>query len=245
MVYLQNSDRSDLRQQMAMEVLASIVEAPFYGDLRTKQQLGYIVSSGIKEERGVRSLVFTVQSGFADAGYLSEKVFAFLGGFEKTLRRMDDAEVNGYIKSLVETKEQKIVRLSDETLLHWGEIVTGKYKYDRTLVEAKTTKELNKAFLVKVWQDVIASGGSRRRVLTSEVLRFRVCVCHDRRSGLDDLMHVRSNHRFTRRQMEKRKARCRRLLQRVLRSSATLPPSSAGPACLKLGEKHALRLDRY
>ena len=175
-VYLQNSDRSDLRQQMAMEVLASIVEAPFYGDLRTKQQLGYIVSSGIKEERGVRSLVFTVQSGFADAGYLSEKVFAFLGGFEKTLRRMDDAEVNGYIKSLVETKEQKIVRLSDETLLHWGEIVTGKYKYDRTLVEAKTTKELNKAFLVKVWQDVIASGGSRRRVLTSEVLRFRVCV---------------------------------------------------------------------
>ena len=100
---------------------------------------------------------------------MSEKVFAFLGGFEKTLRRMDDAEVNGYIKSLVETKEQKIVRLSDETLLHWGEIVTGKYKYDRTLVEAKTTKELNKAFLVKVWQDVIASGGSRRRVLTSEV----------------------------------------------------------------------------
>ena len=32
-------------------MLAAILEAPFYGDLRTKQQLGYIVSSGVKQQK--------------------------------------------------------------------------------------------------------------------------------------------------------------------------------------------------
>ena len=77
---------------MALEVLAAILEAPFYGELRTKQQLGYIVSSGVKQQREVRSLVFTVQSGFADAVYLTERVFAFLNAFLPTLEALRSAK---------------------------------------------------------------------------------------------------------------------------------------------------------
>ena len=129
MVQVQHADQT-LKQQMAMEVLASIVEQPFYSDLRTNQQLGYIVSSGIKLQNDVRSLVFTVQSNFADATYLTDKVFAFIKDFEKTLKGMSDKEVEGYIGGLVEIKSQKITRLSDETIRNWDEIVEGKYQVD-------------------------------------------------------------------------------------------------------------------
>jgi len=46
---------------MAMLVLSAILEQPFYQDLRTKQQLGYIVFATYREDEGPRSLVFIVQ----------------------------------------------------------------------------------------------------------------------------------------------------------------------------------------
>jgi len=155
MVQFQHRDQ-DLSQQMALEALASIIEQPFYKELRTKQQLGYIVTSGVKVQRDVRSLVFTVQSSVADAVYLTDKIFAFVDAFATELDAQSEEEINGYIAALVEQKMQKITRLSDETLRNWAEIVEGKYEYDRALIEAKATKELNKKFLLKVWSQVVA-----------------------------------------------------------------------------------------
>ena len=167
-VQVQNVDQT-LKQQMAMEVLASIVEQPFYSDLRTNQQLGYIVSSGVKLQNDVRSLVLTVQSDFADAVYLTDKIFVFLKDFASVLDQMSEKEIKGYIGGLADIKRQKITRLSDETSRNWDEIVEGKYQYDRALVEAKVVEELNKETLRSVWQDVVAEGGARRRVLTCQV----------------------------------------------------------------------------
>jgi len=167
-IQLQLADQN-LKLQMALEVLAAILEAPFYGELRTKQQLGYIVSSGVKQQREVRSLVFTVQSGFADAVYLTERVFAFLNAFLPTLEALSDAQVAEYVDGLVEQKMQKVTRLSDESIRNWNEIVEGQYLYDRNLLEAKETKLVDKALLLDVWKAVVAEGGVERRVLTSQV----------------------------------------------------------------------------
>ena len=43
-------------------LLSQLVDQPFYAELRTKQQLGYIVGSSVTESEGVRGLVFSVQS---------------------------------------------------------------------------------------------------------------------------------------------------------------------------------------
>ncbi|KAL3896124.1 MAG: hypothetical protein SGPRY_013342 [Prymnesium sp.] len=43
-------------------MLELALEQPFYGELRTQQQLGYIVQSGVSESEGVRGLSFLVQS---------------------------------------------------------------------------------------------------------------------------------------------------------------------------------------
>ena len=44
-VTLQNLSPTD-QDHVLIELLSSIVKEPFYNDLRTKKQLGYIVSSG-------------------------------------------------------------------------------------------------------------------------------------------------------------------------------------------------------
>ena len=91
-VQSQNADRDNLKQQMAMEVLAIIMGNPFFADLRTKQQLGYIVYGGVSNKEGVRSLVFTAQSSVADADVLTEKIFNFMEAF--SLKDISDKQVS-------------------------------------------------------------------------------------------------------------------------------------------------------
>ena len=91
-VQFQNADRDNLKQQMAMEVLAIIMGNPFFADLRTKQQLGYIVYGGVSNKEGVRSLVFTAQSSAADADVLTEKIFNFMEAF--SLKDISDKQVS-------------------------------------------------------------------------------------------------------------------------------------------------------
>ena len=45
-----------------LAVLAQLIEQPLYEELRTRQQLGYIVQSAITDTEGVRGLIVSVQS---------------------------------------------------------------------------------------------------------------------------------------------------------------------------------------
>ena len=96
-VQIQSNDRN-IKHQMGWEVLASMLEQPFYGELRTKQQLGYIVGASLKMSEGARSLTFSVQSSVADSSYLTGKVFEFLESFVSTLEKVTDAEFKIYVE---------------------------------------------------------------------------------------------------------------------------------------------------
>ena len=79
-------------------VLASLVAAlmrqPCFDTLRTKEQLGYIVSSGCVVEGGVRSLRIIVQSATATVAFVEWRVHVFLRVFRDELREMlqDDSQ---------------------------------------------------------------------------------------------------------------------------------------------------------
>jgi insulysin len=90
-VQFQNADRENLKTQMAMEVLAIIMGNPFFADLRTKQQLGYIVYGGVSNKDGVRSLIFTAQSSVVDAPYITDRIFDFTENF--SLKSISDDQV--------------------------------------------------------------------------------------------------------------------------------------------------------
>ena len=76
-----------------MAVLAQLLEQPFYGDLRTQQQLGYIVQSSVVESEGVRGLVFSIQSAVKSPPEVEMCVDVFLRSFRATLANLPEAEV--------------------------------------------------------------------------------------------------------------------------------------------------------
>jgi len=48
--------------KLARLCVAHYLEEPFFDDLRTKQQLGYVVAARGRNNRGVQSIWFLVQS---------------------------------------------------------------------------------------------------------------------------------------------------------------------------------------
>jgi insulysin len=64
----------DPASYMSLELLSDVLEQPFYNSLRTQQQLGYIVYSGIKIREGVRSLTFVAQSSIVDGAELTARI---------------------------------------------------------------------------------------------------------------------------------------------------------------------------
>ena len=159
--------RDNLKQQMGMEVLAILMGNPFFAELRTKQQLGYIVYGGVSNKEGVRSLVFTAQSSVADADVLTEKIFAFTDTF--SLKELSDEQIAGFISGLVKNKLQSDKKLTTEVARHWGEIVVGQYDWYLRQREAEVMKSLTRRDLEEVLAQVVQQGGSRRRVLTTQV----------------------------------------------------------------------------
>ena len=65
----------EIKDYMMLELLAEIVDQPFYDDLRTRQQLGYIVGSGARNREGYLSLTLTAQSNVVDGEELTSRSF--------------------------------------------------------------------------------------------------------------------------------------------------------------------------
>ena len=64
-------------QNMQLEMLAQIIREPCFNVLRTKEQLGYIVFSGVRKTAGIYGLTILVQSNRKPA-YLDSRIENFL-----------------------------------------------------------------------------------------------------------------------------------------------------------------------
>jgi len=61
--YFQIPSRN-IEDYMLAELLAEVIEEPFYDDLRTKQQLGYIVGSGKIKKRNMNMWIYIININF-------------------------------------------------------------------------------------------------------------------------------------------------------------------------------------
>jgi insulysin len=87
--YLIGRDSPELRAATA--VLAAFIAEPFYTELRTKQQLGYIVAGGAAEDSGRLLATFLVQSADHPADEVERRVRALIAGLPRQLAELDEA----------------------------------------------------------------------------------------------------------------------------------------------------------
>ena len=149
------------KDHVLIEILSSIVEQPFYDDLRTRQQLGYIVSSGVRGLGTTRTLAFIVQSSVAPVEKLTTETLKFMDGIRGRLDNLPKVDLGTYVKGLVDRKLEPDKTLASEVMRNWAEIASDRLEFDRVQREVLAALEVDKADLVDFWDRIYVSRDSR------------------------------------------------------------------------------------
>ena len=100
--------------QASLLVIDNLLQPQFYNELRTSQQLGYIVNSGMTLMEKTLGLIFLVQSGEYDAEILEQRMDVFLTKFYKSLEDIPEKDFTKIKKSVLHSKLQKTTSVSSE-----------------------------------------------------------------------------------------------------------------------------------
>ncbi|ODQ63961.1 hypothetical protein NADFUDRAFT_28003 [Nadsonia fulvescens var. elongata DSM 6958] len=152
MVQTGNIDQK--RDRALVELLGQIGQEPAFNQLRTKEQLGYVVFSGVRTTRTTLLYRVLIQSE-RTTDYLEERIDAFLNKLEKILRTQTEEEFKTHVESLVAKRLEKKKNLSEEHARFWNHIQSGYYDFLQHEVDVEelnllTRNDILEFFISKV-----------------------------------------------------------------------------------------------
>ncbi|PVD29637.1 hypothetical protein C0Q70_08892 [Pomacea canaliculata] len=158
---------------MLLELFCQIIGDHCFNILRTQEQLGYIVFSGVRRSKSVQGLRVIVQSNYPPH-YVEGRVEAFLKKMEEEIENLTPAEFQKHISALATRRLEQPKRLSVQNAKFWSEIMSQQYNFDRVNsyynVEVAYLRTLTKNDLFKFYKEMIAHDAPKRRKLSVHVI---------------------------------------------------------------------------
>ncbi|KAH6624653.1 Metalloenzyme, LuxS/M16 peptidase-like protein [Chaetomium sp. MPI-SDFR-AT-0129] len=162
--FLHAGDRADYNVRAKVLLLDQIAHEPCFNQLRTKEQLGYIVYSG--------TLVSITQYGFyiviqseKTAPYLETRIEEFLKTLATTLEEMSDDEFESNKRSIIDKRLERLKYMEQESNRHWSHIHSEFYAFDNAQQDAAHIKPLTKAEMIEFFNQYIHPNSPSRAKL--------------------------------------------------------------------------------
>ncbi|XP_046427439.1 insulin-degrading enzyme isoform X1 [Neodiprion fabricii] len=154
---------------MLLELLVQIITEPCFNTLRTKEQLGYIVFSGIRRTNGAQGLRIIVQSD-KHPQYVEQRIEAFLQSMLGQLVDMSEEEFHRHKEALAIKRLEKPKMMSTLSALFWSEISTQQYNFDKANIEVSYMRTITKEMVIQFYKDAIHSSSPSRHKLSVHVV---------------------------------------------------------------------------
>ncbi|KAJ2236582.1 metalloprotease [Coemansia sp. RSA 485] len=145
----------DKFQNSVRFLLMKILNEPYYDQLRTKEQLGYIVyvtSRELVQAKGY--LCFEIQGEYNPV-YLTMRIDKFLQDFRQTLLDYDQAKLDTTIKSLVDSWKEDFKSIYQEANDFWSSISSNTYEFEYLQKKIEATSKITKDDLLVFWDKYI------------------------------------------------------------------------------------------
>lgn len=160
-------DNQKLRTLTALFV--QMFSESFFDTLRTNEQLGYIVTHGLREKGVLGGLRFLIQSE-RDPLYLESRIEAFLAqNVPKTLASTTESDFKQHCTALKSELTQKKKTLAGEAKQHWDAILSGSFDFERPWVDASLLDSVTLGEVTEFYQQYLARGGQKRCKLSVQI----------------------------------------------------------------------------
>lgn len=123
-------ESSSLRERALYALLADMLSAPYFTELRTKEQLGYIVMARPYPIDGLPGLILYIQSPSTDPALLQLYSNRFLSQYRQRLQELSDADFNDFkqgLKTNLLEEDKNLYQLSSR---YWGDIQQGNMNFN-------------------------------------------------------------------------------------------------------------------
>lgn len=154
---------------MMLELFCKIISESCFNILRTKEQLGYIVVSGVRRANGVQGLRFIIQSDKAPT-YLDTRIENFLITMQERIEKMEDEEFEKFKDALAVQRLEKPKKLSAQAMKYWSEIISQQYNFDREITEVAFLRTITKQQILEFYEKLISASAKGRHKLSVYVL---------------------------------------------------------------------------
>ncbi|ODV93679.1 hypothetical protein PACTADRAFT_51446 [Pachysolen tannophilus NRRL Y-2460] len=163
--FIQFDEIKDMQKLALADLVAQVTHEPCFNELRTKEQLGYVVFSGVKKTRTTFGYRILIQSE-RTTDYLEFRIVEFLQKFRAMLSEMSSEKFNKNVESLIAKKLLKKKNLSEEFSKIWGCITSGFYDFDFNEQEVEVLKKLSKNDLLNFYDDYILNFNNQKKLIT-------------------------------------------------------------------------------
>jgi insulysin len=159
-------------------ILSSIASRPCYNTLRTQEQLGYIVWSGVNS-RPIGSIIdfyIIVQSGVYSADFVRSRIDIFVEDtLQPIIHNLSDEDYDKYLKTLRDQLDQPDTRVSSVTARFWKEISMQRYDFNRKerMLNIIDNGQLSKAKFIEFADKFLGYNGGEPDLLTIKVVSSR------------------------------------------------------------------------
>ncbi len=148
-------------------MLGQILSTPFYQDLRTDKQLGYVVFASAMPLLEVPGLIFVVQSAVATADELEQNIDRFVNEYASAVSVMSDVEFDQNRQGLLTRLLEKPTRLSEQTARYWSDIRYRHPDFDTRDRLAEAVRKLTRADFEADYRDILQAEQPRRLAVRS------------------------------------------------------------------------------
>jgi insulysin len=128
--YCHVGDIADERLRARLGLLAEMMNEPFFNTLRTKEQLGYNVTSSHWFRTASLGLRFRVQSE-RHPDFLEARVDAFLEDYKGVLEEMTEEKFVEHRDGVAKKKREKLKNMQEEQERFWAHIDSGYFDFER------------------------------------------------------------------------------------------------------------------
>ena len=152
--YLFLGSLSDQRLRAIALLFAQLGEEQAFDQLRTKEQLGYIVWSGTSSTATTIAYRVIVQSERSCA-YLEERINAFLALAGRTIKGMSDQEFEGHRRSIINKRLETPKNLDAEINRFWTHVVSEYYHFTQVDTDVSLLRDISKQEVLDFFEKYI------------------------------------------------------------------------------------------
>ncbi|KAK4230885.1 UCH-domain-containing protein [Podospora fimiseda] len=162
--YLYTGEKADRVLKARRQLLVQIMTEPCFNQLRTKEQLGYVVFCGPWSSVTTTGIYFTIQSE-KTAPYLETRIETFLDSVPEILKEMNNDDFEKHKRSLIDKILEKPKQLEQETSKHWAHIESEYYCFDQAERDVAHLKPISKEELIEFFDHFVKPSSPSRAKL--------------------------------------------------------------------------------